>query len=249
MASCPGKYNNNEDSRRVMQHNPLKSTYDYIQPTKNSFPSINEFSPKLCEAEIDNSAGLNGDISSQHSTDGSHLDINAPFDCYENNYNDNSYNPQGQLSTAVSKVQIKLNNLINNHKASLKLYDDIVNLFNEYITSPNFDAIAKLMSRKSFIKSMESLYCVTHLRPMNTEVRLHDKSRVTVPVFDAKAMILDLLSNKNLMNKSNRAEGYNVFSGDVDPTNQSNKKYSEIHTGDEWIPASDHFCSRPDANH
>jgi hypothetical protein len=68
-------------------------------------------------------------------------------------------------------------------------------------------------------------------------------------VFDAKAMILDLLSNENLMNKSNIAEGYDVFSGYVDPTNQSNKKYSEIHTGDEWIPASDHFCSRPDANH
>ena len=115
-----------------MQHNPLNPTYDYIQPTKDSFPSINEFSPKLCEAEIDNSAVLNGDISSQYSTDGSHSDINAPFDCYKNNYNDNSYNPQGQLSTAMSKVQIKLNNLINNHKASLKLYDDIVNLFNEY---------------------------------------------------------------------------------------------------------------------
>ncbi len=93
MASCPGKYNS-------MQHNPLKSTYDYIQPTKNSFPTINEFSPKLCEAEIDNSAVLNSDMSSQYSTNGSHSDINTPFECYENNYNDNSYNPQGQLSTA-----------------------------------------------------------------------------------------------------------------------------------------------------
>jgi hypothetical protein len=110
------------------------------------------------------------------------MDINAPFDCYENNYNGDSYNPQGQLSTAVSKVQIKLNNLINNHKASLKLYDDIVSLFNEYITPPNFDANAKLKSRTSFIKSIESSYCVTHLHPMNTEVRLHDQSRVTVPV-------------------------------------------------------------------
>jgi hypothetical protein len=198
MESCPGKCNTNEDSRTVMQHHPLKSTYDYIQPTKNSFPSVNEFSTKLCQVEIDNGAGLNGDISSQHSTDGSNLDINAPFDCYENNYNDDSYNPQGQLSTAVSKVQIKLNNLINNHKASLnlKLYDDIVNLFNKYTTSPNFDANAKLKSRKSFIKSMESSYCVTHLRSMNTEVRLHDQSRVTVPLFDAKAMILDLLLTK-----------------------------------------------------
>ena len=53
MASCPEKCNNNEDSRRVMEHHPLKSTYDYIQPTKNSFPSVNEFSTKLCQVEID----------------------------------------------------------------------------------------------------------------------------------------------------------------------------------------------------
>ncbi len=121
MASCPGKYNNNEDSRTVLQHHPLKSSYDYIQPTKNSFPSVNEFSTKIFQVEIDNSAGFNSDISPQHSIDGSKLDINPPYDCYENNYNDNSYNPQGQLSTAVSNIQIKLNNLIYNHKASLKL--------------------------------------------------------------------------------------------------------------------------------
>ena len=65
---------------------------------------------------------------------------------------------------AVSKVQIKLNNLINNHKASLKLHDDIVDLFNEYISSPNFDLYATLKSRKTFIRSMESSYGVTKLQ-------------------------------------------------------------------------------------
>ena len=64
---------------------------------------------------------------------------------------------------------------------------------------------------------MESSYGVTQLRPMNTEVTLHNTSRVTVPVFDAKQMILDLLTDQNLMNKSNIAEGYDIFSGDVDP--------------------------------
>jgi hypothetical protein len=45
---------------------------------------------------------------------------------------------QQQQSTTASKLQIKLNHLINNHKAPLKLYDDIVNLFNEYMSSNNF---------------------------------------------------------------------------------------------------------------
>ena len=101
-----------------------------------------------------------------------------------NNFNGNYYDPQSQPSTAVSKVQIKLNNLINNHKAPLKL--NIVNLFNEYILSNIFDPFAKLKSRKSFIKSMESSYCVTHLWPKNRDVMLHDGSEVTVPVTDAK---------------------------------------------------------------
>jgi hypothetical protein len=36
-------------------------------------------------------------------------------------------------TTAITKLQVKLNDIINNHKASLKMHDDIVNIFNEYI--------------------------------------------------------------------------------------------------------------------
>ena len=169
-----------------------------------SVPIINEDTTKLFEVETNEIEGINNDIArSQHSTDGSDSDVGSPYDLYNNDYDEESYNPQGQLSTAVSKVQIKLNNLINNHKASLKLHDDIVVLFNEYITSPNFDLNVKLKTRKSFIRSMESSYGVTHLRPMNAEVMLHDQSRVTVPVFDAKSMILDLLTDQHLMINAN----------------------------------------------
>ena len=119
----------------------------------------------------------------------------------------------------------------------------------KYIASPNFDLNARLKSRKSFIRSMESSHGVTQLRPMNTEVTLHYKYRVTVPVFDAKSMILDSLTDPNLMNNSNFAEGYDIFSGDVDPNNQSNQKYIEVHTGDEWLPAHDHFCFSSDLTH
>ncbi len=88
------------------------------------------------------------------------------------NFNNSYYDPQSQPSTAVSKVQIKLNNLINNHKAYLKFNDDIVNLFNEYISSNNFDPFIKLKSRKSFIKLMESSYHVICLWPKNRDIIL-----------------------------------------------------------------------------
>jgi hypothetical protein len=211
MASCPAKYSKNDDSIELLGHNPLKSAFDPHTSTNIAVPCINDDTALLFEIERNEIEGMDDDISSQLSTDDSDSDTDSHYGPYNNDYDEDSCNPQAQLSTAVSKVQIKLNNLINNHKASLKLHDDIVDLFNEYIASPNFDLNATLKSRKSFIRSTESSYGVTKLRPMNTEVMLHDTSRVTVPVFDAKHMILDLLTDQNLMNKSNIAEGY-IFS-------------------------------------
>ena len=122
-------------------------------------------------------------------------------DRFQNDYEDG----QGQQSTAAAKLQIKLNHLINNHKAPIKLYDDIIQLFNDYICSPNFDKFSRLKCRKAFIKANESSYNVTHLRPKYRNVMLTDKSEVTVPVFDAKYMILDLVTNPLTMNESNIA--------------------------------------------
>ncbi len=45
---------------------------------------------------------------------------------------------------------------------------------------------------------------------------MHNGSVVTVSVFDAKLMILDILTNPICMQKSNFAPGCNVFTGDVD---------------------------------
>jgi hypothetical protein len=44
---------------------------------------------------------------------------------------------------AVTKIQILLNDLLIKHKASLLLYDEICQLFRQYISSPNFDRFAK----------------------------------------------------------------------------------------------------------
>ena len=105
--------------------------------TNISVPSNNEDITKLFEVEMKEIEG-NDIAGTQHSTDGSDSDDGSPYDLHDNDdFHNDLYNPQAQLSTAVSKVQIKLNNLINNHKASLKLHNDIVVLFNDYIASPN----------------------------------------------------------------------------------------------------------------
>jgi hypothetical protein len=143
---------------------------------------------------------------------------------------------------ASTTLQIRLNELINNHKASLKFRDDIVDIFNDYISLPTFDQNKKLTCRKTFIQRMENALHLRHLRPKNCNVQLQDKSFATVPVFDAKSLILDLLSNPTAMQQSNFADGYNVLTGAVDANHPANTKYDEVHTGNAWIPARDRYC-------
>jgi hypothetical protein len=80
---------------------------------------------------------------------------------------------------------------------------------------------------------------VTHLRPKHSNVILHYGGEVTVPVFDAKSMIMDLLTNPKCMNLSNIAKGHDVFAGDVDKSYISNERYGEVHSDDTWLPARD----------
>ena len=133
--------------------------------------------------------------------------------------------------------------MINNNKAPLKLYNAIVDLFKEYILSINFNRYAQLKSHKSFIKANESAYNVIHLRPKHKNVLLTDGAEVTVPFFDAKSMIFDLITNPGTMNKRNIAVGYDVFTRNVDETLPKNQCYGEIHTGNQWLPARDQYCS------
>jgi len=53
---------------------------------------------------------------------------------------------------------------------------------------------------------------------------------VTVPVFDAKSMILDLVTIPSTMNDSNIAAGYDLFTGNVDDSFPDNQCYGEVHT-------------------
>ena len=64
-----------------------------------------------------------------------------------------------------------------------------------------------------------------------------------MPVFDAKYMILDLVTNPLTMNESNIAAGYDVFTGNVDHSFPENQCYGEVHTGNQWIQAKNRYCA------
>jgi hypothetical protein len=55
---------------------------------------------------------------------------------------------KGQRMTAITKLQVMLNEVINNHKASLKMHGDIVHPFNKYISSPSFDNREEVVAKK-----------------------------------------------------------------------------------------------------
>jgi hypothetical protein len=126
---------------------------------------------------------------------------------------------------AVTKLQVKLNDFINKNKASLGMYDDICHLFNDYISSGEFDPYAKLKKRTPFLRSIKLMYKTQSLRPTNATVKLHNGTHVTVPVFDIESMIINLLNDQTLMNKNNLAEGYNIFTGDIDNNHPFNTKF------------------------
>ena len=52
-------------------------------------------------------------------------------------------------------------------------------------------------------------------------------------------MILSLVLDDRFMHLGNIADGYDLFTGKV---NGPDNHYGEIHTGDAWIPARNHFC-------
>ena len=98
------------------------------------------------------------------------------------------------------------------------------------------------------MQRMEKTLHLKHLRPKFCDVKLRDKSSATVPVFDAKAMILDILNNPTCMMQSNFAVGYNVLTGSVDQNHPANQQYDEVHTGDAWMPARNQYCPQNDSN-
>jgi hypothetical protein len=107
--------------------------------------------------------------------------------------------------------------------------------------SPNFDRFAKFKSRRSLLTSTQKIFNSKALLPINSTVRLHNNTLVTVPVFYTKHMIISFSTDPSVMNKKNFAEGYNVLTGEVD-NHSANYKYGEVHTGDAWLPARDRYC-------
>ncbi len=140
----------------ILGHNPLKSFYDQGEHLNSWAVYEDEFDELRILEENSSSKeqeDVGGGVNLTEVDFGGNL---AEDDLGDINDEDNQHanyeyeDTNGQSSTAISKLQIRLNDLINRHKAPLKLYDEIVHLFNDYISSDNFSKYGKLKTRQLF---------------------------------------------------------------------------------------------------
>ena len=131
-------------------------------------------------------------------------------------------------SSAHFKAQLQLSELFNRNKGSLKMYDEVIDIMNMYIRSPDFDRVSPILKRKQFLKSIDHNFNMSVMKPTYGSIRLYDGTLATVPVYDMKTMILSILHDDSLMRTENFAPGLDIFTGDIDAYCDANKYYGEI---------------------
>ncbi len=204
--------------------------------------------------DIDDGTDTSADADISLFSDNNDFPISEPLSC--NNDDNNSetcatlqYSPPLFLDIAPSlssayRLQVQLNTLFDKNKASLTMHDEIINLFNEYIESTEFNRKTTLRHRKVFVAQTEKMFGIQGMHPTYGSVCLTDNTVATVPVFNAKTMILSLLHDPTLMRPENFAAGYDIFTGAELVGYDSNNNYGEVHTGDAWMPALSRYCGR-----
>ena len=114
---------------------------------------------------------MGGPITNEEYDCDSALDVEEDINYDSNNFStyddehqleDIKYNKSPTSYSSVIKFQVGLSDIVNKHKASLHMYDEVCNLVSEYTSSPIFYRYAKLQSRKQFLRSIEESHGTTH---------------------------------------------------------------------------------------
>lgn len=144
---------------------------------------------------------------------------------------------------------IKLMEIIGKHSVDLTLYNDIVCFIGD-LADAGYNFTQKLPKRKALHTQCEQAFNYSSLRPKLLEVPVAtlDTPTVTMPVFDIKAVLAKMLQNPLLMQEANIAANYDVFTGKPlrNTAFEDQAYYDEIHTGQQWQTAVNHYCGDSD---
>ena len=183
--------------------------------------------------------------------------LEAEDDDLPNNQNELTSNRKNAMPICNKDVeldnsysfQIELMDILQRHGSDLGMHDELINLLQKYLQFGKLDPEhVDLLTRKKFISTIEKDFKTKSLKPKHVNVTLSDGTEATVSLFDIEHMILSLLSDESLMKDENLAPGYDIFTGDVDENNSHNQNYGEIHTGDAWTEARNHYCGTDGKN-
>ncbi len=138
------------------------------------------------------------------------------------------------------QFQLDLLNVRPQHHTDLKLHNEIISVIKNHSNEQQLTFYSSnLKTRSSLLKHLERNIDTAKLRPKDIVVDLTFGGQATVSIFDLETMIMSLLSDSRLMQPKNMAPGYDVFTG---KSVGCEVRYVEIHTGDSWEPAHQHFC-------
>ncbi len=85
----------------------------------------------------------------------------------------------------------------------------------------------QILSRKQLVQLLTKYYQLNFIKPKLHSVPLTDGSVATVPIFDAKALLIAFLNDPLRMRQENFASNYDIFTGKAkSPTSTLH----EIHT-------------------
>jgi hypothetical protein len=90
------------------------------------------------------------------------------------------------MESDLVEDELQLSELFNRNKGSLKMYDEVIDIMNMYIRSPDFDRVSPLLKRKQFLNSIDHNFNTSVMKPTYGSIRLYDGTLATVPVYDMK---------------------------------------------------------------
>ena len=74
-------------------------------------------------------------------------------------FSPNSFSPPDNFTPPSSfVVQLRLIELFARNKGSLKMYDEMIEIFNAYLSSEDFNKHSKLVTRKTFVNRVEKVF-------------------------------------------------------------------------------------------
>jgi hypothetical protein len=123
ITSCWVKHFGNGGISKNDNHLPVQSIEGNREVNKYE-SQINEI--KVNRVDFDEGINLTEDMSSIASDKSLFGDTSSYSNAEGIFYPTDDYDHLGKRSTVITKLQVKLNDIINNHKASLKMHDDII---------------------------------------------------------------------------------------------------------------------------